>query len=145
MTIFDHLANITYKKVPWKDLSDADRKSFTPYLINRWLSMNPDYIDIVDQLQRYTIGLLDTKYVYQLYFDILPKQKTYSKYVKGKKSAKFNKDLVKLIANHFNVSTSEAETYIQLYMQLNKEELIDIIRKYGKSDKEIKQLIKTKK
>ena len=60
-TLFDHLANITWKKKPWSELSESDQKSFTPYLINRWLSMNPDYIEIVDMFQQYTIGPLNKK------------------------------------------------------------------------------------
>ena len=62
-TIFDHLANITWKKTPWDTLDEASQKSFSPYLINRWLSMNPDYIEIVDMFQQYTIGPLSKKHV----------------------------------------------------------------------------------
>jgi hypothetical protein len=84
-TIFDQLANLTHKKVAWGKLNEVDQKSFSPYIINRWLSMNPDYIELVDMLQQYTIGLLDKKQVYQLYYELLPQQKTFSKYIKGKK------------------------------------------------------------
>ncbi len=66
-TIFDHLAGITYKKTPWESLSEADRKSFSPYLINRWLSMNEDLIEYVDAFQQYTIGPLSVREVYKLY------------------------------------------------------------------------------
>jgi len=138
-TIFDHLANITWKKTPWDTLDEASQKSFSPYLINRWLSMNPDYIEIVDMFQQYTIGPLNKKQVYQLYFDILPKQKTFNKYIKGKKQDKYNKDLVKMIANHYQVARIEAEEYIEL---LEKDSLISILKKYGKSEKEIKGLLK---
>ena len=68
-TLFDHLANITWKKIPWSKLTESDQKSFSPYLINRWLSMNMDYIELVDMFQQYTIGPLSKKHVYQLYFD----------------------------------------------------------------------------
>ena len=80
-TIFDHLANITWKKKPWSELSELDQKSFSPYLINRWLSMNPDLIEIVDMFQQYTIGPLSKKHVYQLYLDFLPKAKMFAKYI----------------------------------------------------------------
>ena len=138
-TLFDHLANITWKKKPWSELSESDQKSFTPYLINRWLSMNPDYIEIVDMFQQYTIGPLNKKHVYQLYFDILPKANVRAKYIKGKKHDKYNKDLVKFIADHFEVRKDEAEEYIGL---LGKDNLISILKKYGKSEKEIKGLLK---
>ena len=73
-TLFDHLANITWKKKPWSELSETDQKSFSPYLINRWLSMNINYIELVDMFQQYTIGPLNKKHVYELYFDFMPKQ-----------------------------------------------------------------------
>ena len=138
-TIFDHLGNITWKKTPWGNLDEASQKSFSPYLINRWLSMNPDYIEIVDMFQQYTIGPLSKKHVYQLYFDFLPKQKTFNKYIKGKKSDKYNKELVKFIADHYQVSKLDAEGYIGL---LDKSEIISMLKKYGKTEKEAKSLLK---
>ena len=138
-TIFDHLANITWKKTPWNTLNEASQKSFSPYLINRWLSMNPDLIEIVDMFQQYTIGPLNKKHVYQLYFDFLPKQKTFNRYIKGKKQDKYNKDLVKIIADHYQVARIEAEEYIGL---LGKDNTSDILKRYGKNDKEIKGLLK---
>ena len=93
-TIFDHLANITWKKTEWNKLDEASQKSFSPYLINRWLSMNPDLIEIVDMFQQYTIGPLIKKHVYQLYLDFLPKAKMFARYIKGKKQDKYIKNLL---------------------------------------------------
>ncbi len=138
-TLFDHLANITWKKKPWSELSETDQKSFSPYLINRWLSMNINYIELVDMFQQYTIGPLNKKHVYQLYFDFLPKQKSFNKYIKGKKQDKYNKELVKLIADHYQVARIEAEEYISL---LEQSEISSLLKKYGKTDKEIKGLLK---
>ena len=138
-TLFDHLANITWKKKPWSELSETDQKSFSPYLINRWLSMNINYIELVDMFQQYTIRPLNKKHVYQLYFDFLPKQKSFNKYIKGKKQDKYNKELVKLIANHYQVAKIEAEEYISL---LEQTEISSLLKKYGKTDKEIKGLLK---
>ena len=138
-TIFDHLANITWKKKPWSELTELDQKSFSPYLINRWLSMNPDLIEIVDMFQQYTIGPLSKKHVYQLYLDFLPKAKMFARYIKGKKQDKYNKELVKLIADHYQVAKIEAEEYIGL---LQKTEITDLLKRYGKQEKEIKGLLK---
>jgi proline dehydrogenase len=138
-TIFDHLANITWKKRSWDTLDEASQKSFSPYLINRWLSMNPDLIEIVDAFQQYTIGPLSKKHVYQLYLDFLPKAKMFAKYIKGKKMNKYNKSLVTIVANHYQVSRIEAESYIDL---LEQDEIIDLLQKYGKQEKEIKGLLK---
>lgn len=143
-TIFDHLANITNKKTPWSSLTEPDRKSFSPYLINRWLSMHPDLIEIIDAFQQYTIGPLSKKHVYQLYHDILPKQRMFAKYIKGKKVNKYNPDLVKFLANHLQCSKVEAEEFVEI-LTLNesgKGRLVDLLKRYGHTDKEIKKLLK---
>ena len=72
-TIFDHIGNITDKKLPIAKYSEKNLKSWSSYLINRWLSMNYELIEIVNEFQKYTIGILSTKETYQLYYDILPK------------------------------------------------------------------------
>ena len=138
-TIFDHIAGITHKKKLWDKLSEADQKSFSPYIINRWLSMHPDLIETIDLLQRYTIGPLSKKHVYQLYYDVLPNANVRAKYIKGKKQDKYNKDLVKFIANHYQIAKIEAEEYIGL---LTKDDLTSILKQYGKTEKEIKKLLK---
>ena len=144
-TIFDHLSYITDKKVIWDTLSDADKKTFSPYMINRWLSMNMDFVELVNELQKYTIGQISAAETYKLYFDILPKQKQYNKYVKGKKSDKFNSELVELVSSHFLVNETEAKEYIEMYLEQNITELKDIVKMYGKTDKEIEELFKIEK
>ena len=143
-TIFDHIAGITHKKKPWDKLTEADQKSFSPYIINRWLSMHPDLIETIDLLQRYTIGPLSKKHVYQLYYDILPNANVRAKYIKGKKLSKYNKDLVKIIGEHYQIPKTEAEEYITILLSnsdtLNN--LVTILKMYGKTDKEIKGLLK---
>ena len=141
-TIFDHLSHITEKKTPWDKLSELDQKSFSPYLINRWLSMHPDYIELVDMFQQYTIGGMDRKHVYQLYSDILPKRKVFAKYIKSKDSDKYNKELIEFMAMHYSVSQREALEYVSILMELDADSIVELLRKYGKTDKEIKVLMK---
>jgi hypothetical protein len=143
-TIFDHLANITNKKTPWNSLTEQDHKSFSPYLINRWLSMHPDLIEIVDMFQQYTIGPLSKKHVYQLYHDILPKQRMFAKYIKGKKVNKYNPELVKFLAEHLRCSKTEAEEFVGILLlnESGRNRLVELLKKYGHADKEIKKLLK---
>ena len=143
-TIFDHIAGITHKKKLWDKLSEADQKSFSPYIINRWLSMHPDLIETIDLLQRYTIGPLSKKHVYQLYYDILPNTNVRAKYIKGKKMSKYNKDLVKIIGEHYQIPKTEAEEYITILLSNSDtlDNLVTILKLYGKTDKEIKGLLK---
>lgn len=143
-TIFEHISNITDKKLSITKYSEKNLKSWSSYLINRWLSMNYDLIEIVNEFQRYTIGILTPKETYQLYYDILPKQKFYSKYIKGKKQDKYNSQLVDLFAKHYNCSKSDAIEYLDILTLTNKSLDIErIIKLYGKSDKEVKQLLKS--
>ena len=142
MTIFDHLSNITDKKTPWERLSAEDRKAFVPYLINRWLSMSPDFIEIVNEFQHLTIGILSSAETYKLYLDVLPKKKVYSKYIKSKKAAKYNSDLLELLSKHFMVSELEIQDYLDI---LTKEQIKEIIKQYGKTDKEVDKYLVTSK
>ena len=143
-TIFDHIAGISQRKKSWDKLSEADQKSFTPYIINRWLSMHPDLIETVDALQQYTIGPLTKKHVYQLYYDILPNASVRAKYIKGKKVNKYNKDLIRFVKDHYQINSQEAEEYIGIFIRTNSgiQSLVDIMKTYGKTEKEIKKLLK---
>lgn len=141
-TIFDHLSGLTDRKQPWDQLNDVDKKSFTPFMINRWLSMNVDFIELVNEVQRFTVGHLSPRDTYKLYFDLLPRQKQYNKYIKGKKSDKYNTELVELLSKHFLISEKESMEYIDLYQLVSLNTLEEIIKKYGKTDKEVRKLIK---
>ena len=138
-TIFQHLSGIKEKKESWESLSEMDKKSFTPFIINRWLSMNMELLPIINILQKYTIGLLSSRDVYKLYLDFLPKQKTFDKYIKGKKEGKYNKELLEYLSKWYGVSQREVSDYLEL---LPKDEVITILTKYGLTDKEAKKLLK---
>jgi len=143
-TIFDHISQLTQRKKSWEKLSETDQKSFSPYIINRWLSMHPDLIEIIDMFQQYTIGPLSKKHVYQLYYEILPNANVRAKYIKGKKQDKYNKDLVNFVRDHYVTSKREAEDMIDVLILTNKglQSLVDAMKVYGKTEKEIKKLLK---
>ena len=138
-TIFQHLSGIKEKKESWASLSDMDKKSFSPFIINRWLSMNMDLLPIVNILQKYTIGFLSARDVYKVYLDFLPKQKTFDKYIKGSKSSKYNKEVLEYLSKWYGVSQREVTDYLEI---LSKDDVINILTKYGLTDKEAKKLLK---
>ena len=107
--------------------------------------MNMDFIELINEFQKYTIGGLDAREVYKLYSDILPKQKQYNKYIKGKTTDKYNPDLVELLSKHFLVSKKEAIEYLDIYSDTSLDTVKEIIKKYGKTDKEITKLLKSEK
>jgi hypothetical protein len=138
----DYIKDLTEKKTPWESLPETDKAGFQPYIINLFLCMNPDLLELVNDFQGYTITQMKPKNVYKLYLDILPKRRLpYNKYVKGNKTDKYNSDLVKLISYHFMISNRVAEEYIDFMPEVA---IIDIIKLYGKTESEIKTLLKTK-
>ena len=138
-TIFDFIDGMTHKKKEWHSYTDIDHKKFSPFIVNRWLSMRMELIDIINELQKYTIGLLSPRDTYRLYHGFLPAQRTFAKYIKGKKEDKFNKQLVSIIANHYQVSKFEAIDYIDL---LDKDSCADLLTLYGHTSAEKKKLLK---
>ena len=128
MTIIDWINNILVHKKSWDSFNEDDQKKFSPFIINRWLSMDREFIEVVNLFQVYSIGMLESKDIYQFYCHLLPKGKRFNKYIKGKKSKKYDKELLQLISNHFEISKKESETYIDL---LNKKEIKEIFKLYG--------------
>ena len=138
-TIFDFIGGVTDKKQEWKKWSETDQKKFSPFIVNRWLSMRMELVELVNELQTYTIGLLRPQETYRLYYELLPTNKSFAKYIKGKSEDKFDKDLIAQLAEHYQVSKSEATDYADL---LDKVALERIITMYGYSDAEKKRMLK---
>ena len=53
-SLFDHVNQITSVQNPnyWDEISDEDKKSWSNYMINRFLSMKSDWIDLVNEVQK---------------------------------------------------------------------------------------------
>lgn len=144
-SIIDFIKNITINKVPWTEYSEVNQKDFSGFMIQKWMSMNYDLIEFINSLQKY-LPLLDKEYFYKLYFNILPKENIYIKYVKGNKSEKLNPELISYLSKYFEIGNDQAEEYAVLFLSSKNgtEELKSIIQKYGKTDKEIKKIITVK-
>ena len=82
-TIFEHIANLTHKKTDSTTYTESDWKSYSPYMINKWLSMYKHYTGIMDSIQKYYS--LPKKLHYKMLCSLLPKQKVFIRYIKGKK------------------------------------------------------------
>ena len=142
MTIFQWLDQILVHKNPWDSFEESDKKTFNAFIINRWLSMDNSFIEIVNFFQKYSIGLLDPKDTYKWYCEIFPKGKRFNKYIKGKKQVKYDNELLDITCKHFEASKNECIDYIEL---MNKEQLTSLLELFGKNSKEIKKLLKGKK
>ena len=139
MTIFDWINQILVKKTHWNEFTEDEQKKFSPFIINRWLSMDKDFLEIVNYFQKYSIGTLEPREVYRWYCDILPKGKRFNKYIKGKKDKKYDKELLDIIIKHFECSNIQARENLEL---INKNDLIQILQMYGTDKKTIKRLCK---
>ena len=138
-TIFDFIDGVTHKKKEWSKWSETDQSKFAPYIVNRWLSMRQDLTEIINELQCYTIGLLRPKETYRLYYEFLPTNKGFAKYIKGKKDEKFSDKLIAQVAEHYSVGKSEASDYVELMDQTSCTRLLGL---YGYTESEIKTMIK---
>jgi hypothetical protein len=138
-TIFDFIDGLTHKKKEWSKWSEMDQKKFAPFIVNRWLSMRMELVELVNEFQTYTIGLLRPQETYRLYHEFLPASKGYAKYIKGKSEDKYEKALIEQLAEHYQVSKAEATDYIDL---MDKTQCERILTMYGYSEGDKKKLLK---
>jgi len=128
MNPFDHIKNLHTKRRTWDDFNDEEKKSFNVFIINKGLSMNPDYLGIVNMVQNFT-GLnqvISPKEVFNIYFNLLPNNFKFYKWIKGAKSKK-DKEKAEYLAMHFKVSTREAYDYLDI---LDKKTINSILKNY---------------
>ena len=139
--LFDHITHITQRQTKgyWDSLNETEKKQWSNYMIHRFLSMKMDYVEVVNELQRYN---LKPKELYKLYTNILPKKKEWLRYVKGKKTMKYQRWLLEIVAKYYESSLNEAHDYLEIYYstEQGKAELKSILQKYGVEPKEIKKL-----
>ena len=142
MNPFEHVKNLHTKKRQWEDFNDEEKKSFNIFIINKTLSLNPQYLGIVNMVQNYT-GLnqiLSQKEVFNLYFSLLPNKFRFYKWIKGEKTKK-EKEKAEYLAIHFKISTREAYDYLQI---LDKKTINKITKNY-KNDTQRKTIQSSKK
>ena len=140
MNPFDHIKNLHTKKRRWEDFNDEEKKSFNVFIINKGLSMNPNYLGIVNMVQNFT-GLnqiISPKEVFNIYFNLLPNNFRFYKWIKGEKTKK-DKEKAEYLAMHFKVSTREAHDYLQI---LDRKTINSIIKNY-KNDTQRKTIQRT--
>ena len=137
MTIFNWLNEITVKKTPPNNFTQEDWDGWNSYMVHRFLSMNINYIDIVNFVQN--INPQNKKEIYTIYREMIPKRKIWNKYIKNQ-NKKDTAELSKIIANKLSVGNDEASTYIPL---LGKEGVTEVLSDLGYEKKEITKLIKT--
>jgi hypothetical protein len=125
MELFGYLKAVTEDKTDLDFKNDEIRKGYTPYMMNRFISMTEMYIPLVNEINKYDIP----KHIHYKYFlSTLPKRKQYFKYIK--KSKDLTLDEKKFVAHYFEIGLKEADIYIQQLTEEQLKEIIDIY-KYG--------------
>ena len=134
--IFDWLKAINNTKPPVESFTDKDWEVWNSYMIHRFLSMNPDYLEIVNYVQDFPPQ--EKRMIYNIYREFIPKNNKWSKYVKSKVKQP-NTDLVNHIKDNFQCSSKEAKEYITL---LDTPQISRILSNRGLNTKEIKTILK---
>tara|TARA_R110000851_G_scaffold101080_1_gene217069 strand:- start:1976 stop:2434 length:459 start_codon:yes stop_codon:yes gene_type:complete len=142
-TLFDHITNITSVQNPkyWDTLDVDSKRTWSNYMIHRFLSMNPEWIEVLSEIQPYT-QTLEPRSLYLLLIGLLPKGRYYMKYIKGKKVDKYESFLVELIRQDFQCSSKQAEEYCEILYATKegRENILYICTKYGIEKKMITKL-----
>jgi hypothetical protein len=141
--LFDHLNAITSEQNPdyFKTLTEEDVKSWSNFMINRFLSMKPEWVELIATLLPLS-QTLEPEEMYKLYINVLPKGKQYLKYTKGKAEDKYEKFLLDLIVKHYQCSERQATDYIEVLYATRegRENIKYICELYGTDKKEIGKL-----
>tara|TARA_B110000444_G_scaffold2135_1_gene1928 strand:+ start:4661 stop:5074 length:414 start_codon:yes stop_codon:yes gene_type:complete len=134
--IFDWLKAINTTKPPVESFTDKDWDVWNSYMIHRFLSMNPDYLEVVNYVQ--DLPPQEKRMIYNVYKEFIPKNNKWSKYIKSKVKQP-NTDLINHIKDYFECSSREAKEYINI---LAPTEIDRILTNRGLNKKEIKPLLK---
>ena len=136
-TIFDFVKAIIDTKQDWDTFTPEQKKTFNNYMIHKFLSMNPKYIEIVNYIQG--LNFKDNQKLYEVYCFMIPKSKnTYSPYIKSN-TKKASPEAAQQVAEYFECSLTEAEGYISL---TDAKWLENILTTKGVDEKNIKKLLK---
>ena len=142
-TLFDHIKAVTHFQDPkyWDKLEETDKKTWSNYMVQRFLSMNPDWITTIADLEPF-IERLNPEQFYLTMINVIPKGRHYLKYTKGKGETKYESWLVDILVKEFTCSTKEAYEYLEIFYATRegRENVKYICEKYGIDKKEITKL-----
>ena len=112
-SIFDFVKAIIDTKPSWDTFTPEQQKMFSGYMINKFLSMNVKYIDIINYVQG--LNVKENRKLYEIYCFLIPQSKnTYSPFIRSTTKKLYPTELLKHISEQFECATSEAEEYIQM-------------------------------
>ena len=138
-TMFDWIKEITFTKSPSESFNEESWSVFNTFMIHRFISMYPQYIEVVNYIQG--LDIKDKKQIYEIYKEFLPKKSIFAKYIKNQ-TKNMSSSLTEYVSLYYQVSLKEATDYINI---LPTEVMKEILEELGVDEKEIKKLIKVGK
>ena len=137
--LFDHLRQIREGRDPeyFAKISEADKKSWTNFMILRALSMDQDLIETVSYLYKY-FDIIPPENLYKMLLRLIPPGRKWTPWIKNKTEKK-NKTLLQLVADKYQISKTEASNCIDLISSYENgiDTLRSICEGYGLDEKEV--------
>jgi len=136
MTPFDFLKLVHDKSTKWEHLNEDEQKSYNTFIINKALSFNSKYLDLINNIQHYTPS---SKESFKYLQSVTDNKFKYNKWIKGSKTVKYNKDLLSLVSDYLECSNKQAEEYLNI---LSKKETKNLLEFLGIQQDTLKKLLK---
>ena len=137
--IFGWLGEITVKKSHPDSFSQKSWDNWNSYMIHRWVSQNPDYIDIANYVQK--MNPQSKKEIYSIYRELIPRKKQWNKYIKNENKKNYQ-ELSEYLTKYYQCSVKEVYDYIDI---LGKDGVESTLMGMGLEKKEAEKLIKKAK
>jgi hypothetical protein len=133
-TPFDWLKQITVEKREWDSFTEDEQNGFNAFIINKALSFNKDYIQVVEMAMTYP---MPPNKLYDFYKDIIPKKSLWNKWIKSQ--VNFDEQELQFIAEYFECSTREAKDFIDLLEDQEKDLILLTVKGFDDKPKKIKK------
>ena len=118
MNIWDCLNNLYHKRMTYPEDKEL---SGNLWMINRFLSMDKDLLEVVADLSKYFYTLKER--YYRLLYRIIPQSSSpKNKYIKPKKE--FNEDVVRKYSKLYEISNREVIDCLRILRKTNTEKEI---------------------
>ena len=126
--LFDHINHIKFNQNPdyFDNLSEDDKKSWSSFMIIKFLSMDMKLTGAMNHMSKY-VGTLNDSQMYTYLINLLPKNNYDTTWMKDKKS-KDSHDVINCMQEAFRCNEEKAYEY---YKILNQNEINHILQSFG--------------
>lgn len=130
MTPFEWIKQITVEKREWNSFTEDEQSGFNSFIINKTLSFNKEYIQIVEIAMMYP---MPPDKLYDFYKDTIPKKSIWNKWIKSQEV--FNEEELKFISEYFECSTREVKDFIGFLEESEKSVILNELKGFDKPKK----------